>query len=116
MSFGEFYTPIRNHFTLNASEGEKFKQAAGNRGKIGLLLNHAVVQKSLRILEEKVKLVPPCSIFGIPQKSDPKTASKIKGSQKFPQMSQKVQVQSTDKQGRFLVAKDDIEPGKHFRF
>ena len=35
-------------------------------------------------------------------------------SQKYSQMSKKIEVKATKKKGRMLVAKEQIEPGKHF--
>ena len=34
-------------------------------------------------------------------------------SQKYSQMSKKIEVKATKKKGRMLVAKEQIEPGKH---
>ena len=35
-------------------------------------------------------------------------------SQKYPQLSKKIEVKATKKKGRMLVAKEQIEPGKYF--
>ena len=59
LTFTEFYTNIRSHFTNNLWEYEKFKNhckgdpeknISGNRAKVEYLMGHAFVQKSLATL------------------------------------------------------------------
>ena len=48
--FGEFYSDIRNNFSTNIWEYEKFKKCKDNRAKVEYLMGHAIVQKSLATL------------------------------------------------------------------
>ena len=59
LTFTEFYTDIRSHFSNNLWEYEKFKNhckgdpeknISGNRAKVEYLMGHAFVQKSLATL------------------------------------------------------------------
>lgn len=118
ITFGDFYAPIRSHFSSNVWDYEKFKSCKDNRAKVEYLMGHAVVQKALTTLNSSNILTPLCSFFGPPEiteKSHGVDWEKriIQSHGKYPQLSQKVEVKVTKKKGRMLVAKERIEPGDH---
>lgn len=120
MSFGQFYAGIRAHFSGNTWEYSKFKQCRGVHDKLRFLLEHAAVRKSLESLAAANTQVPLGCIFGTPQSENrapiqveqQKKVTMMMGSAKFPQMSKKVEVKSSKKKGRHLVAKDRINAGE----
>ena len=119
ISFGEFYSEIRAHFSSNIFDLEEFKRKNSGRKRTEFLLDHSIVQNSLKKLAEKnvFQRDPP-----VAKGEDPVPAEVLfpartkldgfKGSEKYPQLSHKVIVQDSKKKGRHLVAKEKISPGK----
>ena len=130
MSFQEFYSGVREHFSKNPTSYEQFKNAKTGRSKVEYLLEHPIVQTSLKNLQAKNKIkqlnvvanrnpqncIPAETSNGNDEKDDfegRECAIKLtgKGSRKFPQMSNKVEIRQSEKKGRYLVAKERINPG-----
>ena len=117
LSFGDFYSEIRTHFSRNPQDFEELKRKSSGRKKIEYLLDHPVVQNSLDILsnrngfkrDRKVEEVFEQISNEIPISTK---LDGFKGSAKYPQLSEKVLVQDSKKKGRHLVAKDKINPGE----
>ena len=121
LSFSEFYSGIRAHFSNNSWEYESYKFKRGNRAKVEFLIGHDVVKKAIANLAAKNTLVPMCAIFGPPARNSakenhatyyPDSLVVSANGAKYPQMSKKIEVKATKKKGRILVAKERIEPGK----
>ena len=118
-SFGHFYSEIRTHFSRNLTDFEDFKRRSSGKKKIEFLLEHEVVQNGIQILNER-NVFPETrkAPEQIPESGDYPISTKIdglKGSSKYPQLSQKVCVQDSKKKGRHLVAKEKINPGNFFQ-
>ena len=110
LTFGDFYSEIRSHFSSTVWDYEKFKNCEGIASKVEYLIGHSVVQKSLDTLNARNTQIPLCAIFGPPVKKNSPVENE--NSQKYPQMSKKVEVKVTKKKGRMLVAKERIQPGR----
>ena len=129
MSFAEFYSNVREHFSKNPTTYEKFKNAPTGRSKVEFLLEHPIVQTALTNLQAKNKITQ----LNVANWNSQKCVAKNdngndgeddfetrqcnvkltgKGSRKYPQMSNKVGVKFSPKKGRYLVAKERINPGK----
>ena len=131
MSFTEFYRDVREHFSSTPTSYKQFKNAKTGRSKVEYLLQHPIVQAALKNLQTKNKVKQLNVANRNPQncknnnKSDAETDNgndglegrecdiKLtgKGSRKYPQMSNKVDVKYSAKKGRHLVAKERINPG-----
>ena len=128
MSFAEFYSGIREHFSTNPTIYEQFKNAKTGRSKVEYLLQHPIVQASLKNLQakNKIKQLNVVANNRNPQAVETSNGNdgkddfegrqcdiKLtgKGSRKYPQMSNKVEVKQSAKKGRYLVAKERINPG-----
>ena len=117
-SFGDVYSEIRTHFSRNTADFEEFKRRSSGKKKIEYLLDHAVVRDGIRKLsktssfvrDRKVEEIPGCepATVDFPAVALP---DGFRGSEKYPQLSQKVLVQDSKKKGRHLVAKEKINPG-----
>lgn len=119
LTFGDFYAPIRSHFSSNVWDYEKFKRCKDNRAKVEYLIGHAVVQTALNGLASRNILTPLCSFFGPPEIKEKCQgvdwkARIIQSQGKYPQLSSKVEVKASKKKGRMLVAKEKIEAGDKF--
>jgi len=115
-SFGEFYSEVRQHFSNNVQDFEHFKRPNGGRKKIEFLLGHPEVCKALKNLQEScptMKNVNESIARESPSILPSKTKlDSFKCSEKYPQLSAKVLIQSSKKKGRHLIAKEKILPGK----
>jgi hypothetical protein len=130
MSFSEFYSGMREHFSKNPTSYEQFKNAKTGRSKVEYLLQHPIVQASLKNLQAKNKIKQlnvvanrnpqNCIAAETSNGNDGKDDFKGrqcdikltgKGSRKYPQMSNKVEIKQSEKKGRYLVAKERINPG-----
>ena len=133
MSFTEFYRDVREHFSSTPTSYQQFKNAKTGRSKVEYLLQHPIVQVALKNLQTKNKVRQLNVANRNPQncKNDNNNADaetdngndglegrecdiKLtgKGSRKYPQMSNKVDVKYSAKKGRYLVAKEKINPGR----
>ena len=130
MSFSEFYSSVREHFSKNPTSYEEFKNAATGRSKVEFLLEHPIVQEALTNLQTKNKITQlniakreknahkciDASNNNEMKHVDNKRKSDVqltrKHSRKYPQMSSKIDVKCSPKKGRYLVAKERINPGK----
>ena len=52
VTFGDFYSEIRTHFSRNTVDFEEFKRRSSGKKKIEFLLDHSIVQEGLRKLSE----------------------------------------------------------------
>ena len=131
VSFAEFYKGVREHFSKNPTSYEQFKNAKTGWNKVEYLLQHPIVQTSLKNLQTKNKIkqldvanrnslnrVVETDTNGNEGKDAFDMISQCnvkitgKGSRRYPQMSNKVDVKMSSKKGRYLVAKEKINPGK----
>ena len=131
MSFAEFYGGVREHFSQNPTSYEQFKNAKTGRNKVEYLLQHPIVQTSLKNLKAKNKLKQlnavnrniqsNCTAENTSNGNDgnddfegKECNVKLtgKGSRRYPQMSSKIDMKISSKKGRYLVAKERINPGK----
>ena len=130
MSFSEFYRDVREHFSSTPTSYQQFKNAKTGRSKVEYLLQHPIVQATLKNLQSKNKPKQLNVANRNPQNCNNKCNAETdngndglggrecdikltgKGSRKYPQMSNKVDVKYSAKKGRHLVAKEKINPGK----
>lgn len=120
VTFGDFYSEIRTHFSRNTVDFEEFKRRSSGKKKIEFLLDHSIVQEGLRKLSETGGSVKDRKVEEVlepgnePETDDFPAVARpegFRGSEKYPQLSQKVLVQDSKKKGRHLVAKEKINPG-----
>ena len=55
VTFGDFYSEIRSHFSSAVFDFEEFRRRRSGRTRIEFLLDHAVVQEAIKELENKNK-------------------------------------------------------------
>ena len=119
MKFSEFYGNIRKYFALNTAQYDEFKRQESGHDKLVFILNHCMVQKSLKNLVEQSAsgnvrrdvAVTPFNVGNENMKIEELKKALGKTTSQYPQMSGKVAVKNTKRKGRFLVAKERINAG-----
>jgi hypothetical protein len=94
LSFGEFYSEIRSHFSRNTADFEELKRRTNGRKKVEYLLDHEVVQQGLKDLSVRNAFKKDRKVSEIfEQVSDDFVLSNkfegFKGTEKYPQLSHK---------------------------
>ena len=115
-TFTQFYTPIRTVFANDSKLLERFSQCKTHEERLKVLLEQQTVQKSLSELstQRNETLIPEV----LPEKPEnPPKAWKAPPklsygpNKKYPHLSKALDVKFSKAEGRFLVAKQRINPG-----
>ena len=113
-TFTQFYTPIRTIFANDSKLLERFGQCLNHEERLSVLLEQDIVVNSLNQLKKEESVnpeVPPPKPETPPKpwKTPPKLS--YGPNKKFPHLSKALDVKFSKAEGRFLVAKQKINPG-----
>jgi len=119
-SFGRLYAPIRSLFTSDSDLLDRFTECTNHADRLKLLVNLEVVKNCLsdisplrEVLNSDHSSLPPnkpTERLKPPQWKTPPTLS-YGVNKKYPHLSKAVEVKTSAKEGRHMVAKQKILPG-----